>query len=69
MEAARKDLAAASVDLDYVTIRAPIDGVVASVSTQQGETVASTFAAPTFVTIIQPANLEVVAMVDEADIG
>jgi HlyD family secretion protein len=69
LDAARKDLAAASVDLDYVTIRAPIDGVVASVSTQQGETVASTFSAPTFVTIIQPANLEVVAMVDEADIG
>jgi HlyD family secretion protein len=69
LDAARKDLAAASVDLDYVTIRAPIDGVVASVSTQQGETVAATFAAPTFVTIIQPANLEVVAMVDEADIG
>ncbi len=67
--AARKDLAAASLDLDYVTLRAPISGVIASVSTQQGETVASAFAAPTFVTIIDPSALEVIAMVDEADIG
>ncbi len=59
----------ASVDLDYVKIRAPITGMVSSVSTQQGETVASSFAIPTFVTIIQKDALEVVAMVDEADIG
>lgn len=59
----------ASVDLDYVEIRAPITGMVSSVSTQQGETVASAFATPTFVTIIQKNALEVVAMVDEADIG
>jgi HlyD family secretion protein len=59
----------ASVDLDYVEIRAPITGTVSSVSTQQGETVVSSFATPTFVTIIQKDALEVVAMVDEADIG
>lgn len=69
LAAARRDLAAASVDLNYVAIRAPISGVVASVATQRGETVAAAFATPTFVTIIQPQALEVVAFVDEADIG
>jgi RND family efflux transporter MFP subunit len=67
--AARSGLAAAQVDLAYVDIRAPIAGTIASISTQQGETVAASFATPTFVTIIQEAALEVIAMVDEADIG
>jgi macrolide-specific efflux system membrane fusion protein len=67
--AAESGLQAAKVDLAYVEIRAPISGTVASVSTQRGETVAASFAAPTFVTIIQELELEVVAMVDEADIG
>lgn len=62
-------LRSAEVDLNYVTIRAPIGGTVASVSTQQGETVAAAFATPTFATIIADNALEVVAMVDEADIG
>src|SRR5215472_7357901 len=56
------------VDLNYVTIRAPISGTVASVSTQKGETVAAAFATPTFVTIIGDHALQLVAMVDENDI-
>ncbi|MEO8727441.1 MAG: efflux RND transporter periplasmic adaptor subunit [Acidobacteriaceae bacterium] len=67
--AAQSNLQAAKVDLAYVEIRAPISGTIASISTQQGETVAASFATPTFVTIIQSSALEVVAMVDEADIG
>jgi RND family efflux transporter MFP subunit len=67
--AAQSGLAAAQVDLAYVDIRAPIAGTVASISTQQGETVAASFATPTFVTIIREAALEVIAMVDESDIG
>jgi RND family efflux transporter MFP subunit len=67
--AAQSGLATAQVDLAYVEIRAPISGTVASISTQQGETVAASFATPTFMTIIQEAALEVIAMVDEADIG
>jgi RND family efflux transporter MFP subunit len=67
--AAQSVLAAAQVDLAYVEIRAPISGTVASISTQQGETVAASFATPTFVTIIQEKALEVIAVVDEADIG
>lgn len=63
------DLRAAQVELSYTTIRAPISGTVASVSTQQGETVAASFAAPTFVTIVDERALELVAMVDETDIA
>lgn len=63
------NLVAARLNLSYATIRAPVSGIVAAVSTQQGETVAAAFATPTFVTIIQPRALEMVALVDEADIG
>jgi macrolide-specific efflux system membrane fusion protein len=63
------DLAAAQVDLSYTVVRAPISGTVASVSTQQGETVAASLNAPTFVTIIEDGALELVAMVDETDIA
>ena len=57
------------VDLGYVQIRAPISGTVASVSTQEGETVAASFTAPTFVTIIGDNSLQLIAMVDETDIA
>jgi macrolide-specific efflux system membrane fusion protein len=58
-----------ATDLSYAVIRAPISGTVSSVSTQEGETVAASFAAPTFVTIIGDHALQLVAMVDETDIG
>ena len=59
----------AEVHLAYATITAPIDGVIASVSTQEGETVAAGLNAPTFVTIVDLARLQVDAFVDEVDIG
>jgi macrolide-specific efflux system membrane fusion protein len=62
-------LASANVQLGYTRIVAPIAGVVADVATQVGETVAASFAAPTFVTIIDLDRLEVWAYVDETDIG
>jgi macrolide-specific efflux system membrane fusion protein len=62
-----RDLVA--VDLSYVPIRSPISGTVASVSTQEGETVAASFTAPTFVTIIGEHALQLVGMVDETDIA
>ncbi|MBC8875569.1 MAG: efflux RND transporter periplasmic adaptor subunit [Planctomycetes bacterium] len=62
-------LEAARVKLSYATITAPIDGVIASVSTQEGETVAAGLNAPTFVTIIDLNRLQVDAFVDEVDIG
>jgi RND family efflux transporter MFP subunit len=62
-------LEAARVQLGYTRIHAPISGVVGSVSTQEGETVAASFASPTFVTIVDLSRLEVWAYVDETDIG
>lgn len=59
----------ARIQLSYTDIIAPVCGVVASVSTQEGETVAAMFAAPTFVTIIDTSRLEVMAYVDETDIS
>jgi RND family efflux transporter MFP subunit len=57
------------VDLNYVTIQTPISGTVASVATQEGETVAAAFTTPTFVTIIGDHALQLVATVDENDIA
>ena len=62
-------LAGAKARLSYATILAPISGVVASVSTQEGETVSAGLNAPTFLTIIDLARLQVDAFVDEVDIG
>lgn len=62
-------LSASRVQLDFTTIRAPIRGVVGDISTQEGETVAASFAAPTFLTIVDLSRLEVWAYVDETDIG
>src|SRR3990172_6769397 len=53
----------------HTRVLAPIGGTVASVSTRQGETVAASFAAPTFLTIIDLERLEIQAYVDESDIG
>src|SRR5258705_1869629 len=49
---ARASLQFATAQLGYSRIVAPIAGVVASVSTQEGETVAASFAAPTFLTLV-----------------
>ncbi len=68
-EKSLRDRDLVKVDLRYVEIRAPISGTVASVSTQEGETVAASFTAPTFVTIIGDNSLQLVAMVDETDIA
>lgn len=69
LEKARRDAEVVETDLDYAAILAPITGTIASVTTQKGETVAASFTTPTFVTIIADDALEVVAMVDETDIG
>jgi macrolide-specific efflux system membrane fusion protein len=66
---ARANLDYARTQLDYARITAPIAGIVASVTTQEGETVAASFAAPTFVTLVDLERLEVWAYVDETDIG
>ncbi|MFB0565617.1 MAG: efflux RND transporter periplasmic adaptor subunit [Candidatus Aminicenantaceae bacterium] len=69
VESARAALKIARVELSYATLRAPISGIIASVSTQEGETVAVGLSAPTFVTIIDLDRLQVETYVDEVDIG
>ncbi|MFZ1625420.1 MAG: efflux RND transporter periplasmic adaptor subunit, partial [Gammaproteobacteria bacterium] len=69
LEKARRDAAVVETDLGYAVIRSPITGTVASVATQEGETVAASFTTPTFATIIEDGALELIAMVDETDIG
>jgi len=66
---ARAAVKVVQAQLAYGTIRAPIPGVISSVSTQEGETVAAGFNSPTFVTIIDLGKLQVDAYVDETDIG
>lgn len=66
---AKAVLVNAEVKRSYATITAPISGVIASVSTQQGETVSAGLNAPTFVTIIDLNRIQVDAFVDETDIG
>jgi len=66
---AEASVESARIQLSYTRITAPITGIVASVSTQEGETVAASLAAPTFVNIIDLDRLEIQAFVDETDIG
>ena len=69
VERARAALDSAGVDRSFTVLRSPIPGVVASVSTQEGETVAAGLSAPTFVTIVDLDRLQLNAYVDEVDIG
>jgi len=69
VERTRASLAEAAITLGYTVIRAPVSGTIASVSTYEGETIAASFAAPTFVTILDLDRLEVQSYVDENDIG
>ncbi len=69
VERARAALESAAVDRSFTVLSAPIAGVVASVATQEGETVAAGLNAPTFVTIVDLERLQVNAYVDEVDIG
>ena len=69
VQSARASLKESEVNLGYATITAPISGVIASVSTQEGETVAAGLNAPVFVTIVDLKRLQVDAFVDEVDIG
>ncbi|MBP5742677.1 MAG: efflux RND transporter periplasmic adaptor subunit [Paludibacteraceae bacterium] len=69
-EIAKNDLDKAQTNLGYATIYSPIDGVVLSKSVEEGQTVASSFNTPTlFVIANDLTNMQVVANVDEADIG
>ena len=67
---ARENVRRAQTNLSYATITSPIDGVVLSKSVEEGQTVAASFNTPELFTIAQDlTNMQVVANVDEADIG
>ena len=60
----------ANTNLGYTMIYSPIDGVVLSRAVDEGQTVAASFSTPTLFTIAQDlTKMQVVANVDEADIG
>lgn len=60
----------AQTNLGYATIKSPIDGVVLSKDVEEGQTVAASFSTPTLFTIARDlTDMQVVANVDEADIG
>ena len=59
VESAQATLRIAEVELSYATLKSPLTGIIASVSTQEGETVAVGLSAPTFVTIIDLDRLQV----------
>ena len=70
VSAAREQVKKAQTNLGYATITSPIDGIVLSKSVEEGQTVAASFSTPTLFTIAKDlTNMQVVADVDEADIG
>lgn len=70
MVSAKEEVQRAQTNLGYATITSPIDGVVLSKSVEEGQTVAASFSTPELFTIAQDlTNMQVVADVDEADIG
>ena len=60
----------ASVNLEHTIIRAPIDGVVVARNVDVGQTVAASLQAPTLFLIANDlSRMQVLADIDEADIG
>jgi len=67
---AQQNVQKARTNLSYATIYSPIDGVVISKEVEEGQTVASSFSTPTLFTIAKDlSDMQVIADVDEADIG
>lgn len=70
VSSAQEQVKKAQTNLSYATITSPIDGIVLSKSVEEGQTVAASFSTPTLFTIAKDlTNMQVVADVDEADIG
>ncbi len=70
LESAKAGLARAKTNLDYCTLRAPVDGVVVARLVDVGQTVAASFSTPNMFQIAQDlSKMKVQAAIDEADIG
>lgn len=66
----KENVQRAQTNLGYATITSPFDGTVISKSVEEGQTVAASFNTPELFTIAKDlTNMQVVANVDEADIG
>ena len=66
----KENVQRAQTNLGYATITSPIDGTVISKSVEEGQTVAASCSPPELFTIAKDlTNMQVVANVDEADIG
>lgn len=63
-------LRVARTNLEYATIRSPVDGIVISRNVDVGQTVAASFQTPTLFSIAEDlTKMQVDANVDESDIG
>lgn len=70
VEASEASVAKARADLDYCTIRSPVDGVVIARKVEEGETVVSSYNAVPVLTIAEDLKtVWVEATIPEADIG
>lgn len=69
-DSSKAALEKAQRNLSYATITSPIDGIVINRAVEEGQTVAAGFETPTLFTIAADlTQMQVVANVDEADIG
>jgi HlyD family secretion protein len=67
---AKAQLQQSQVNLDHSIIASPIDGVVVSRNVDVGQTVAASLSAPTLFTIANDlTKMQVLASIDEADVG
>lgn len=70
LEGARADIETARTNLTYATIRSPINGTVIKRNVEVGQTVAASLSAPTLFIIAEDLKkMEILADVDESDIG
>lgn len=70
LNSAKTNYLRAKRNLEYAVIRAPIKGMVISRGVEEGQTVAASFSTPTLFTIVEDlSNMEILADVDESDIG
>ena len=67
---AKESVQTALTNLGYATITAPIDGVILGKAVEEGQTVAASYNTPELFTVAKDLkDMQVVADVDEADIG
>jgi HlyD family secretion protein len=70
VKSAEVALLRAKRNLDYAVITSPINGIVISKEVEAGQTVAANFSTPTLFVIAQDlSHMEILAEVDESDIG